>query len=532
MSKQASLVEPPLPSRLTVKFLDELKVRASNGTVISLVSADLSAVLAVKDQYGLTFAPSTDTPQTTLDFIESRAAQMSGIAQPDLGGILDVSGPAETLTAAANALLALGNTEFVEFTEIDPDPPCIDLGSPTPQLFDTPYYYAYHAADPGMNMLCAWEYGGRGSDVQVTDCEYGFRLTTVESDPIHEDLCDIETADNATCLHVGGNALYIAHGLATLGVLGALDNEYGWTGLVPDAQLRFASEWSGCGHTRTGAIYTATAASQPGDVILLEMQDNYQNTGFVPAEVRNGVWLASRLAGESGIIVVAAAGNGNRTTGQGRNLDTLQYATYMGFGDSFAIIVGAGTPDMAHDRVAFSTYGSRVNVQAAGYDVLTTNGLFLNCVGPSYNDGTEIGSYFCHSGTSSASVMVAGAAASIQSMLASRGLPKLTPLQMRQLLVNSGIPQGSATAAQHIGPFPNLGEAILQLGLGYDLNQNQIPDCCDGTYTMAVRACCFEDGTCLTATGCACELLGGSPGVQSSCSGVGCPIPNAPQWEP
>ena len=190
-------------------------MRASNGSVISLVSADLSAVLAVRYQYGLSFTPSSNTPQTTLDFIESRAAQMSGVAQPDLGGILEVSGSPATLTAAANALLALDDTEFVEFVQIEPEPPCVDLGEPTAQLFDNAYIYAYHAANPGMNMLCAWTYGGRGSDVQVTDCEYGFRPTPVESDPIHEDLCDIETADSATCLHVGGNLDSVVHGLAT-----------------------------------------------------------------------------------------------------------------------------------------------------------------------------------------------------------------------------------------------------------------------------------------------------------------------------
>ena len=51
---------------------------------------------------------------------------------------------------------------------------------------------------------------------------------------------------------------------------------------------------------------------------------------------------------------------------------------------------------------------------------------------------------------------------------------------MRQLLIATGIPQGSATSAQHIGPFPNLAKAILQLGIeAPDCNNNSVPDSCD-----------------------------------------------------
>ena len=78
--KPLTMSKPAFPCELTVKFRDELKVRATGGSVTSVVNADLSAVLAVRTQYGLTFAPLSSHSQADFDFLEGRAAQMSGVA--------------------------------------------------------------------------------------------------------------------------------------------------------------------------------------------------------------------------------------------------------------------------------------------------------------------------------------------------------------------------------------------------------------------------------------------------------------------
>ena len=102
-----------------------------------------------------------------------------------------------------------------------------------------------------------------------------------------------------------------------------------------------------------------------GDVVLLEMQANGP-TGLGPAELEAPVWNVVRTATDAGIIVVAAAGNGNQ------NLDNSSYAAFRSRGDSGAIMVGAGNASVSHNKLSFSTFGSRVNVQGWGSSVFTT----------------------------------------------------------------------------------------------------------------------------------------------------------------
>lgn len=519
LSKPATISKPEFESELSVKFRDDLKVRPVGGSVTSAVNADLSAVLAVRAQYGLTFAPSSDLPQADLDFLETRAAQMSGVGQPDLAGMMQVLGPAATIEAAARDLLALWETEWVEFEMLDPDPPCMDLYPSTPPYFAPGNVwdsYHYEHPDPGLNMTCAWTYGGRGQDAQISDCEYGFMRVPNAPPPstVHEDLCNVNSPYPASCLH-GGHQDRANHGLAVLGMMFALDSEYGWTGLVPDATARFYSEWSGCSSSRGQAIERGARDSLPGDIILLEMQTTVSGqpqNAYVPAEIALGVWARTRNATDQGIIVVAAAGNGGVDLDR---TDVPQYNEYRSRnllnGDTRAILVGAGTPDSNHDRLPFSTFGQRINVQAWGHSVFTLG--YIDTVVTTNPDPLQ--SYTAgFAGTSSATAMVAGAAAALQSVRSSHGLEKLTPLEMRQLLIETGIPQGAVTTAQHIGPFPNLGKAILQLGIGaLDCEANGLPDECE-----SLRGACCLGTTCSINTQCWCVSQGGTfTGIETTC---------------
>lgn len=74
-SKPDTVTKPSFNSRLTVKFRDDLRVRAVAGKPFSVVSASLANVGAVKRQFGLTFDPLIALPEQTLHFIEARAAQ-------------------------------------------------------------------------------------------------------------------------------------------------------------------------------------------------------------------------------------------------------------------------------------------------------------------------------------------------------------------------------------------------------------------------------------------------------------------------
>jgi len=177
------------------------------------------------------------------------------------------------------------------------------------------------------------------------------------------------------------------------------------------------------------------------------MQARGPGGDFAPAEVFSIVWQIVRMGSDRGVTIVAAAGNGNQ------NLDSAPYAEYRGWGDSGAIIVGAGTSSTAHGKLGFSTYGSRVNVQGWGQDVFTTGyGHFAVVGGDRDQSYTDL-----FSGTSSASPFIAGLAASLQGIhKAATGQP-MEPEELRQLLIDTGRPQGFGG---HIGPFPDAAVAV------------------------------------------------------------------------
>ncbi len=521
--KAEAIQKPEFEARLHVKFRDDLRVRADRGELRSHAHGDLGRVRALQGRYGLTFQPLLLLPQETLDFVEQRAAQNSGRSQPDFGGVMVVSGPDETLEEAAKALLDLDETEWVQFVDAQPEPQCSDLSPVTPNYFSQGYQ-DYQPADPGLNMSCAWTYGGKGLQLKVAVVDAGFTST-------HEDLCNVWTALTPEC-----NIFVPEHGTAVLGQLVALDNSYGCSGLVPQASPRFYSGYSvgpDCFNYggAAGAIVAATSHLAAGDVIVIEFGGDVDGLpGAGPAELEHATFIAVDAATDANIIVLEVAGNG------GGDLDSalLGLNQWRSWGDSGAIIVGAGEPNAGtpagdpvsrHNRCdtcigggnAFSSaYGSRVDVQGWGEQVFTL-GFGTYCdptcthAGPPANGPSG---YYTEqfSGTSSAAPMVAAAAASLQSIRVAKGLPRLTPAQMRQLLIDTGIPQGTATLEQHVGPFPNLAKAILAPTMGlidvytWDCNANNIPDGCEGG-----RACCLtDDGPCQVITQSCCQFLGGT----------------------
>jgi len=132
--------------------------------------------------------------------------------------------------------------------------------------------------------------------------------------------------------------------------------------------------------------------------------------------------------------------------------------------DSGAILVGAGlSPSSGFDRERRpdSTYGSRVDLQGWGDSVVTTGfgDLYTNPDDPTNPDFWYTGDF---AGTSSAGAIVAGATANLQGIAFAQFGAPLTSLQIRTLLVETGSPQLGNTA-EHIGPRPDLRQAIAQL---------------------------------------------------------------------
>ena len=105
--------------------------------------------------------------------------------------------------------------------------------------------------------------------------------------------------------------------------------------------------------------------------------------------------------------------------------------------------------------MSFSTYGTRVDLQGWGQCVTTTG------YGDAYSGGTPNSFYTStYAGTSSASPMVAAAAATYSSLYQAKHGVAPTPRLVRDRLVATGTRQ-DASSPGHIGPLPNLKAAAL-----------------------------------------------------------------------
>lgn len=445
LSKEALRRPPGEQYQIIVKFLDPTKARAATTGQLTLTSAvALTELEEVVTEHRLRFTPVQTVTDAELTALEERAAKNTGVAQADLGGMLIVTPEktdADSVWHAAEALHALAQTEFVEVHSLDrpTPPPAADIAPPSALLSS---YQTYRTAT-GINVDYAWgQFGVRGAGVRVTDCEYAFNEN-------HEDLSGlVKRQANIASYYTGFGT---DHGTAVSGILRAGDNNYGMTGTIPDADNYFYPEYStktnGSTQNRVAAIQAAIAQSAPGDVVILEMQTTGQSSQYVPAEYDQSVWTSVQVGTSAGVIVVAAAGNGSQ------DLDSAYYSSYVAWGDSGAIIVGAGSS--ARARLSFSTYGSRVNVQGWGQGVATTGYADLAKYGG--DDNQTYTAVF--NGTSSATPIVASAVVLIQSAAKKRLSRVLTPAEMRQLLIDTGLTQTGATAT-HIGPLPSLSNAL------------------------------------------------------------------------
>ncbi len=426
--------------RLIVKFRDEVQARTARGSLISLAAADLVDAESVARTFGMIFSPLIQLSERDLEQLEERAAARSLVAQPDLAGILKVelpgAGPAE-LVAAGEALQLLPEVEFAYIQTLGVPPPD-DIPPTTPDYVPL---QTYRGPDPGMDVDYAWAQGYTGVGVRLSDCEYGWVYC-------HEDLVDKDLhPEPGQTIHPSVFTFgWDEHGTAVLGETSGVVNGYGVSGMVPDAEVYTYPEWTvEEGSRRETAIANAIAGSGIGDVVLLEMQTTLPGAdGLGPAELDPAVWTVVKTGTDAGVIVVGAAGNGNQ------DLDSKTYEEYMARGDSGAIIVGAGTSDVNHDKLAESTYGSRVDVQGWGENVFTLG----------YGDHADFGECQRYTdtfrGTSSAAPFAAAAAVAIQDAAD----PPLSPQSLRDLLIQTGIEQGSGG---HIGPFIDLRAAIVQL---------------------------------------------------------------------
>jgi hypothetical protein len=456
---------------------DRAGLRATDTGVASVTGFNVDTLQSILDAHGAKMTP--------LFGNEDRLAPAVPPPQPSAHLFFHVDAPEERLDALASELLKHDAVEAAYVKPAGEPPAAVPLADteirindmaplesdapPTSPDFTTRQNYL-DAAPGGVDARYAWTLtGGGGAGVRIIDCEWGWRFT-------HEDLLQNQggvVAGTATT-----DPDFVNHGTAVLGEISGDRNNFGITGIAPDAVIS-ASAFSVPSAT---AIRSAADRLGPGDIILLEIHRPGPNapnppqgqTGYIAIEWWPDDFAAIRYAVEKGIIVVEAGGNG------AENLDAAIYDMRpTGFPSSWtnpfnpvnpssgAIVVGAGSPPPGthgqnwgpdRSRLDFSNYGRRIDVQGWGREVTSTG----------YGDlqgGTDANLWYTNqfSGTSSASPIVVGTLACVQGVLRASGRIPLSPARARDLLRSTGSPQQDAPgrpATQRIGNRPDLRQLI------------------------------------------------------------------------
>ncbi|WP_066055761.1 PA14 domain-containing protein [Robertmurraya korlensis] len=188
------------------------------------------------------------------------------------------------------------------------------------------------------------------------------------------------------------------HGTHVAGVIGAKRNSIGVVGVAPDASIYSVKvmDQNGEGYLSDLIAGVDWAISNKMDIINLSISSP------------NGSYLLKQSvdkAYNSGLLVVAAAGNNGKSDGSG---DTVEYPA------KYSSVIAVSATDSNDKRGSFSATGDTVEVAAPGVSILSTYPTNM---------------YVTMSGTSMATPFVAGNLALLKQVY-----PSYTNQQLRELL--------------------------------------------------------------------------------------------------
>jgi len=449
-----------------VKFKDSVEARVQQGALVSLTSkapmADLQSIAA---NYGANYEQLLNGGAcTNINALLGQAETRSGRAQPDLEGLHQVEFPpslsGQQLLDLYDDLVVHSDVEFVELREASPGPP--PTGGVTPDFSSgpPPSQTLYRGPNPGGDFDFANNLGLIGTGIRLAEVSIAFNFE-------HEEFLSGVVGVNASTplqsyiLNPTWDQ-WVDHGVATLSQNLAPNNGFGVTGMThgADGQFYRGGVWTGTDiefqieEAFCNALADSIVAGD-GQVVYLEFQVGTPGSWLAPLEVLSTIYMITVVGTDAGVVVLAPAGNG------ATNLDTSSVSLIQSWRarpDSGAIIVGAGSADSSHNRLSFSTFGSRVNLQGWGESVVAAGYGELAQVGGDINRAyTGI-----FSGTSSATPMVAGAAVLAQESALSLGIPALDSRQMRSFLAATGISQGTSITG-NVGPFVDVRRAVTEV---------------------------------------------------------------------
>jgi hypothetical protein len=462
---------------LSVKFVDSALARVQSGSLKSEAEWNMKPVATLAQSYSAGFRQRLDANAcTNLNAMIAMAEQKTGVMQPDFEGFHELvftqSVDGTSFLAARNALLARPEVEYVGIGKVEMAPP--PTVTPDYSSGPAPSQASYRGPNPGADFEFAHAEGLTGA---------GMRLSEVSPtyDPLHEEFINnqFDHDQPEPPESFAGTAawdIWVNHGTATLGQNLAPDNGFGVTGMTHDASGYIYQTGERSGTTVAWRFEDAycnalsdSALAGNGQIVYWEHQSPTRSTTTSggPVELDALLHSLTKTGTDAGVVVLMPAGNCNR------NLDSGDFAEWRGWGDSGAIIVGAGSATPQHERLFWfppwpqfcggtgtqaSSYGQRVGPQGWGEGVVVSGfGDLIEVDGDIHRRYTAT-----FAGTSSATPMVAGAALLVQQHAIASQLTPLSSREMRSFLQQTGIPQGGTTTG-NIGAFIDLEAAITRI---------------------------------------------------------------------
>lgn len=260
------------------------------------------------------------------------------------------------------------------------------------------------------NIPAAWNAGFTGKGIKIAVIDSGISR--------HEDLKlagGVSTVDYTQSYNDDQG-----HGTHVAGIIGGLNNGYGVKGVAYDAQLYAVKAFDADGQAFVSDMIEGInwSVANGMDIINLSAGSQTDSSAFK---------AAADKAYDSGLLIVAAAGNDGDSTGKRDTVD---------FPARYPSVIAVGAVDRYSRRTEFSSTGSSVEVAAPGDRILSTY------------TGNQ---YAYLSGTSMATPYAAGELALIK-----EAYPSLGNKELRQVLINHTRDAGPA------GKDPYYGYGIIR----------------------------------------------------------------------
>ncbi|BBH46597.1 S8 family serine peptidase [Pseudomonas sp. KU43P] len=311
--------------------------------------------------------------------------------------------------------------------------------------------------DKGLNIRKVWEAGVKGRGARVHFSDGGLY-------PNHEDL---QANERLKVIPPTVNA-EPEHGTASAGILLARDNGFGMTGICHAAELFIYDNRAKDARGYSQTLKKLLAYTRPGDIVAVNRQTANIDAmvAFLPSLHDKTWWEVTRTLTERGAVVLNAACNGayktdvNAGTTASYGVDLSHWRFFKDHGDADAILVGAchswdGKPHQ------YSNYHYRYRMLNAWGDSVATLGYGKL----QDKDGHDRDYTHNYGGTSSATPIVTGALALIQSYAIEQHHLYLNADQMHLLVTQSGYKDATLPLEDRLpmGARPNVLGALMLL---------------------------------------------------------------------